>query len=173
MTVTFVFSGREAHISRPPPCLHDQHCYDAINGERDLIIHIYFFVLSSVTLGFFFANQQIGVTFAIVFGVILYRISTKAALHMSSNPVTRSHVQLTVKTTAAIINLVVILILDEVYGAVARWLTVLGKFFMEAWIDVNATLQGGEMSIKVLERNVSFLEASLRTLFLSFYRYTK
>lgn len=71
--------------------------------------------------------EQIGVTFATVFGVIFYRISTKAALHMSSNPVTRSHVQLTVKTTAAIINLVVILILDEVYGAVARWLTVLGK----------------------------------------------
>uniref|UniRef100_A0A3Q3D896 Anoctamin n=1 Tax=Hippocampus comes TaxID=109280 RepID=A0A3Q3D896_HIPCM len=69
--------------------------------------------------------SMIGVTFAIVFGVILYRISTKAALHMSSNPVTRNHVQLTVKTTAAIINLVVILILDEVYGAVARWLTVL------------------------------------------------
>ncbi|KAG7249711.1 hypothetical protein CRUP_032964, partial [Coryphaenoides rupestris] len=44
---------------------------------------------------------------------------------MSSNPITRSHVRLTVKTTAAIINLVVILILDEVYGAVARWLTVL------------------------------------------------
>ncbi|XP_029010357.1 anoctamin-1-like isoform X2 [Betta splendens] len=68
---------------------------------------------------------MIGVTFAIVFGVILYRISTKAALHMSSNPTTRNHAQLTVKTTAAIINLVVILILDEVYGAVARWLTVL------------------------------------------------
>ncbi|XP_037396573.1 anoctamin-1 isoform X4 [Pygocentrus nattereri] len=68
---------------------------------------------------------MIGVTFAIVFGVILYRISTKAALHMSSNPTTRSNVRLTVKTTAAIINLVVILILDEVYGAVARWLTAL------------------------------------------------
>ncbi|XP_076121469.1 anoctamin-1-like isoform X3 [Alosa pseudoharengus] len=68
---------------------------------------------------------MIGVTFAIVFGVILYRISTKAALHMSSNPTTRSNVRLTVKATAAIINLVVILILDEVYGAVARWLTVL------------------------------------------------
>uniref|UniRef100_A0A3Q1HU08 Anoctamin n=1 Tax=Anabas testudineus TaxID=64144 RepID=A0A3Q1HU08_ANATE len=67
---------------------------------------------------------MIGVTFAIVFGVILYRISTKAALHMSSK-ITRNNVQLTVKTTAAIINLVVILILDEVYGAVARWLTVL------------------------------------------------
>lgn len=76
--------------------------------------------------------EQIGVTFATVFGVIFYRISTKAALHMSSNPVTRSHVQLTVKTTAAIINLVVILILDEVYGAVARWLTVLGKSLHEA-----------------------------------------
>ncbi|RXN09471.1 anoctamin-1-like isoform X4 [Labeo rohita] len=70
-------------------------------------------------------SQKIGVTFAIVFGVILYRISTKAALAMSSNPTTRSNVRLTVKTTAAIINLVVILILDEVYGAVARWLTVL------------------------------------------------
>ncbi|KAM9376134.1 anoctamin-1 [Pholidichthys leucotaenia] len=68
---------------------------------------------------------MIGITFAIVFGVILYRISTKAALHMSSIPITRNHVQLTVKTTAAIINLIVILILDEVYGAVARWLTVL------------------------------------------------
>ncbi|XP_062856330.1 anoctamin-1 isoform X2 [Trichomycterus rosablanca] len=66
-----------------------------------------------------------GVTIAIVFGVILYRISTKAALHMSSNPTTRSNVQITVKATAAIINLVVILILDEVYGAVARWLTTL------------------------------------------------
>ncbi|KAG9352134.1 hypothetical protein JZ751_020547 [Albula glossodonta] len=49
----------------------------------------------------------------------------EAALHMSSNPITRSNVRLTVKTTAAIINLVVILILDEVYGAIARWLTVL------------------------------------------------
>lgn len=68
---------------------------------------------------------MIGVTFAIVFGVILYRISTTAALQISSNPTTRSNVRLTVKTTAAIINLVVILILDEVYGAVARWLTVL------------------------------------------------
>ncbi|XP_015193996.2 anoctamin-1a isoform X1 [Lepisosteus oculatus] len=68
---------------------------------------------------------MIGVTFAIVFGVILYRVSTKAALAMSSNPVTRSNVRLTVKATAAIINLVIILILDEVYGAIARWLTLL------------------------------------------------
>ncbi|XP_023661655.1 anoctamin-1 isoform X4 [Paramormyrops kingsleyae] len=68
---------------------------------------------------------MIGVTFAIVFGVIVYRISTTSALHMSSDPTTRSNVRVTVKTTAAIINLVVIIILDEVYGAVARWLTIL------------------------------------------------
>lgn len=101
-----------------------------------------------------------------MFGVILYRISTKAALHMSSNPVTRSHVQLTVKTTAAIINLVVILILDEVYGAVARWLTVLGKFFMEAC--VKATRYKGEISIKVLAHDASFA-ASLRFFIYLFY----
>ncbi|XP_066556676.1 anoctamin-1a isoform X2 [Amia ocellicauda] len=68
---------------------------------------------------------MISVTFAIVFGVILYRVSTNAALVMSSNPITRSNVRLTVKATAAIINLVVILILDEVYGVIARRLTML------------------------------------------------
>ncbi|NP_001128709.1 anoctamin 1, calcium activated chloride channel L homeolog [Xenopus laevis] len=66
---------------------------------------------------------MIGVTFAIVFGVIMYRISTAAALAMSSNPNTRANVRVTVTATAVIINLVVILILDEVYGAIARWLT--------------------------------------------------
>lgn len=70
---------------------------------------------------------QIVVTFVIVFGVILYRISIKAALHMSSYPAARSNVRATVKTTAAIINLIVIIILDEVYGAIARWLTALGE----------------------------------------------
>uniref|UniRef100_A0A8C8H3R7 Anoctamin n=1 Tax=Oncorhynchus tshawytscha TaxID=74940 RepID=A0A8C8H3R7_ONCTS len=68
---------------------------------------------------------QIGVTFAVVFGVILYRISIRAALHMSSNPTARSNIRATVKGTAAVINLVIIIIMDEVYGAVARWLTLL------------------------------------------------
>lgn len=66
-------------------------------------------------------------TFAIVFGVILYRISIKAALHMSNYPAARSNIRATVKTTAAIINLIVIIILDEIYAAIARWLTTLGK----------------------------------------------
>ncbi|KAM9301521.1 anoctamin-1 isoform 2-T2 [Gastrophryne carolinensis] len=66
---------------------------------------------------------MIGLTFAIVFGVIVYRVSTAAALAMSSNPSARSNVRVTVTATAVIINLVVILILDEVYGCIARWLT--------------------------------------------------
>ncbi|TRZ00629.1 hypothetical protein DNTS_015389, partial [Danionella cerebrum] len=68
---------------------------------------------------------MVGVTFAFVFGVILYRISTQAALSLSSDPLTRSNVHLTVRTTAAVINLIIILILDELYGALARWLTVM------------------------------------------------
>ncbi|XP_033909744.2 anoctamin-1a isoform X2 [Acipenser ruthenus] len=68
---------------------------------------------------------MIGLTFAIVFGVILYRISTAAALAMSSSPSTKSNVRVTVMATAVIINLVVILVLDELYGYIARWLTLI------------------------------------------------
>ncbi|KAG7283544.1 hypothetical protein CRUP_026471 [Coryphaenoides rupestris] len=66
---------------------------------------------------------MITVTFAIVFGVILYRITIKSLLHVSSYPTARSNIRATVKTTAAIINLIAIIILDEIYGAIARWLT--------------------------------------------------
>lgn len=45
---------------------------------------------------------------------------------MSPDPDTKSNVRVTVTATAVIINLVVILILDEIYGAVALWLTELG-----------------------------------------------
>uniref|UniRef100_A0A8C7QVL4 Anoctamin n=1 Tax=Oncorhynchus mykiss TaxID=8022 RepID=A0A8C7QVL4_ONCMY len=76
-------------------------------------------------MGLFIMLFMIGVTFAVVFGVILYRISIRAALHMSSNPTARSNIRATVKGTAAVINLVIIIIMDEVYGAVARWLTLL------------------------------------------------
>ncbi|KAG8548536.1 hypothetical protein GDO81_025073, partial [Engystomops pustulosus] len=68
-------------------------------------------------------RKEVGLTFAIVFGVIVYRVSTAAALAMSSNPSARANVRVTVTATAVIINLVVILILDEVYGCIARWLT--------------------------------------------------
>lgn len=46
---------------------------------------------------------------------------------MSPDPETKSNVRVTVTATAVIINLVVILILDEIYGAVAVWLTELGR----------------------------------------------
>lgn len=66
-------------------------------------------------------------TFSAVFGVIVYRITTAAALSFSTNETTRSNIRVTVTATAVIINLIVILILDEIYGAVAKWLTEIGK----------------------------------------------
>ncbi|XP_015256298.1 PREDICTED: anoctamin-1-like [Cyprinodon variegatus] len=66
---------------------------------------------------------MIAVTLAIVFGVILYRITIKTALHLSTFPAARSNVRATVKTTAAIMSVIIIIILDEIYASVARWLT--------------------------------------------------
>lgn len=48
---------------------------------------------------------------------------------MSPNESTKSNVRVTVTATAVIINLVVILILDEIYGMVAKWLTEMGNAF--------------------------------------------
>ena len=70
--------------------------------------------------------SQFGLTFSAVFGVIIYRITVSALMAMSPDPETKSNVRVTVTATAVIINLVVILILDEIYGAVAVWLTELG-----------------------------------------------
>uniref|UniRef100_A0A8C9MYF9 Anoctamin n=1 Tax=Serinus canaria TaxID=9135 RepID=A0A8C9MYF9_SERCA len=70
-----------------------------------------------------FICLQIMLAFSAVFGVIVYRITTAAALSFSTNETTRSNVRVTVTATAVIINLVVVLILDEIYGAVAKWLT--------------------------------------------------
>ncbi|XP_058273733.1 anoctamin-2b isoform X2 [Hemibagrus wyckioides] len=64
-----------------------------------------------------------GVTFAAVFAVIMYRITVSATLAMSNDPQIKASVRVTVTATAVIINLVVILILDEIYGSVAAWLT--------------------------------------------------
>lgn len=64
-----------------------------------------------------------GLTFSAVFGVIVYRITVSALMAMSHDPEVKSNVRVTVTATAVMINLVVILILDEIYGAVAVWLT--------------------------------------------------
>ncbi|XP_054911528.1 anoctamin-2b isoform X3 [Poeciliopsis prolifica] len=76
----------------------------------------YFMNISSILFMF-------GLTFSAVFGVIVYRITVSALMAMSPDPETKSNVRVTVTATAVIINLVVILILDEIYGAVALWLT--------------------------------------------------
>uniref|UniRef100_A0A3B5KY36 Anoctamin n=1 Tax=Xiphophorus couchianus TaxID=32473 RepID=A0A3B5KY36_9TELE len=76
----------------------------------------YFMNISSILFMF-------GLTFSAVFGVIVYRITISALMAMSPDPETKSNVRVTVTATAVIINLVVILILDEIYGAVALWLT--------------------------------------------------
>ncbi|XP_030575809.1 anoctamin-2b [Archocentrus centrarchus] len=64
-----------------------------------------------------------GLTFSAVFGVIIYRITVSALMAMSPDPEIKANVRVTVTATAVIINLVVILILDEIYGTVALWLT--------------------------------------------------
>uniref|UniRef100_A0A6Q2ZFA0 Anoctamin n=1 Tax=Esox lucius TaxID=8010 RepID=A0A6Q2ZFA0_ESOLU len=68
-------------------------------------------------------DEEMGVTFSAVFGVILYRITMLSIWSMDPDPKAKSSVRMTVTTTAIIINLLVVLILDEIYGAIAVWLT--------------------------------------------------
>uniref|UniRef100_A0A665UHR1 Anoctamin n=1 Tax=Echeneis naucrates TaxID=173247 RepID=A0A665UHR1_ECHNA len=91
--------------------------------EKDHNRAEYEFRVMQKTMRLEHSTPKILVTFAIVFGVILYRISIKAALHVSTYPTARSNIRATVKTTAAIINLIIIIILDEIYAAIARFLT--------------------------------------------------
>lgn len=59
---------------------------------------------------------------------------------MSAYSAARSNVRATVKTTAAIIYLIIIIILDEIYAAIARWLTILGK--MRSAFSLNLGVTG-------------------------------
>ncbi|KAK2848454.1 hypothetical protein Q7C36_010136 [Tachysurus vachellii] len=63
------------------------------------------------------------VTLAAVCGVILYRIIVFAVMSMNPDHEAKANVRVTVTTTAVIINLLVVLVLDEIYGAVAAWIT--------------------------------------------------
>lgn len=87
-------------------------------------------------------------TFSAVFGVIVYRITTAAALSFSTNETTRSNVRVTVTATAVIINLVVVLILDEIYGAVAKWLTEIGKTASPHSSLIHVLAQGGARRVQ-------------------------
>lgn len=65
-------------------------------------------------------------TFSAVFGVVIYRICMLSVWSMNPDPEAKDSVRMTVTTTGIIINMLVVLVLEEVYGAIAVWLTELG-----------------------------------------------
>uniref|UniRef100_A0A3Q0QZY0 Anoctamin n=1 Tax=Amphilophus citrinellus TaxID=61819 RepID=A0A3Q0QZY0_AMPCI len=85
----------------------------------------------------------------------------RAALHMSSHPVVRYNIRATVKTTAAIINLIIIIILDEIYGAIARWLTRL---------EVPKTDKSFEERLIIKTFILKFVNAFTPIVYLAFFR---
>ncbi|CAN9499264.1 unnamed protein product [Ophioblennius macclurei] len=63
------------------------------------------------------------VTFSAVFGVAVYRICMLSVWSMNPDPEAKASVRMTVTTTGIILNMLVVLVLEEVYGAIAEWLT--------------------------------------------------
>ncbi|XP_057696012.1 anoctamin-1a isoform X1 [Corythoichthys intestinalis] len=104
---------------------------------------------------------MITVTFVIVFGVVLYRITIKTALEINTSAGAGYNVRAIVKTTAAIINLIVIIILDEIYGAVARWLTKL---------EVPKTDKSFEERLIIKTFILKFVNAFTPIVYLAFFR---
>lgn len=66
-------------------------------------------------------------TFSAVFGVAVYRICMLSVWSMNPDPEAKDSVRMTVTTTGIILNMLVVLVLEEVYGAIAVWLTELGN----------------------------------------------
>lgn len=77
-----------------------------------------------------FLCLQIFITFSAVFGVAVYRICMLSVWSMNPDPEAKASVRMTVTTTGIILNMLVVLVLEEVYGAIAVWLTELGTFLM-------------------------------------------
>ncbi|XP_030586661.1 anoctamin-2 [Archocentrus centrarchus] len=63
------------------------------------------------------------VTFSAVFSVAVYRICMLSVWSMNPDPEAKASVRMTVTTTGIILNMLVVLVLEEVYGAIAVWLT--------------------------------------------------
>ncbi|KAM9853893.1 anoctamin-1 [Aulostomus maculatus] len=63
------------------------------------------------------------VTFSAVFGVAVYRICMLSVWSMNPDPEAKASVRMTVTTTGIVLNMLVVLVLEEVYGAIAVWLT--------------------------------------------------
>uniref|UniRef100_A0A6Q2X3Z7 Anoctamin n=1 Tax=Esox lucius TaxID=8010 RepID=A0A6Q2X3Z7_ESOLU len=113
------------HWKRRQMCL--KHAWDLISLEDEEVRTHKHTEPDSLTLEDqlpgYMINVSMGVTFSAVFGVILYRITMLSIWSMDPDPKAKSSVRMTVTTTAIIINLLVVLILDEIYGAIAVWLT--------------------------------------------------
>ncbi|XP_043072651.1 anoctamin-1 isoform X2 [Puntigrus tetrazona] len=84
---------------------------------------------------------MVGVTFSAVSGVILYRIIVFAVMSMNPDHEAKANVRVTVTTTAVIINLLVVLVLDEIYGAIAAWITELEIPKTEATFEEHVILK--------------------------------
>ncbi|KAJ0069439.1 hypothetical protein NL108_006059 [Boleophthalmus pectinirostris] len=63
------------------------------------------------------------VTFSAVVGVAVYRICMLSVWSMNPDPEAKASVRMTVTTTGIVVNMLVVLVLEEVYGAIAVWLT--------------------------------------------------
>ncbi|XP_029010483.1 anoctamin-2 isoform X2 [Betta splendens] len=63
------------------------------------------------------------VTFSAVFAVAVYRICMLSVWSMNPDPEAKASVRMTVTTTGIVLNMLVVLVLEEVYGAIAVWLT--------------------------------------------------
>lgn len=90
---------------------------------------------------------QIFVTFSAVFGVAVYRICMLSVWSMNPDPEAKASVRMTVTTTGIILNMLVVLVLEEVYGAIAVWLTELG--------DVWKTISVKKLDVTLSWANVS------------------
>ncbi|XP_061781009.2 anoctamin-1 isoform X1 [Nerophis lumbriciformis] len=104
---------------------------DGADGERDQMLafqlepesldiedHLSGYLINVSTLLFL-----VFVTFSAVFGVVVYRICMLSVWSMNPDPEAKASVRMTVTTTGIILNMLVVLVLEEVYGAIAVWLT--------------------------------------------------
>ncbi|XP_028440960.1 anoctamin-2 isoform X2 [Perca flavescens] len=106
------------------------HAGEGIDGEKDQMLasqepdsldiedHLSGYLINVSTL-----LLLIFVTFSAVFGVAVYRICMLSVWSMNPDPEAKASVRMTVTTTGIILNMLVVLVLEEVYGAIAVWLT--------------------------------------------------
>uniref|UniRef100_A0A674PC29 Anoctamin n=1 Tax=Takifugu rubripes TaxID=31033 RepID=A0A674PC29_TAKRU len=101
--------------------LEDQEVLKPLCHEPDSLDiedHLSGYLINVSTLLFL-----IFVTFSAVFGVAVYRICMLSVWSMNPDPEAKASVRMTVTTTGIILNMLVVLVLEEVYGAIAVWLT--------------------------------------------------